>query len=463
MLVINSLLNNSKFYNFLFLDKANWQFFLINNKNFSLWWNSVLLFPIIFNLFNVWKKKQTKFKKHHFFFFKKNKPTLKHLKTHTPSLIHLEKFFTPTLIKLVGQPFWKKIEANTYAYNNLRLKSKKKQKKKQFFKKTKIFKKQILKKRKFLLVFKERVFKLKQNILTGRKRKERLEKLVHWIRPYAFLFYSKSLRKNPTTFSQFLLKKGKRFLRFKKRIKKFNKKFLIKNINKKKTIFMARSTVIQFLKKNLFVKKQIKKFSPFLSKKLKKVTRKRPFLKKLIHFNYKMLFKSTLQLNNDNLLTKSIVYYRIKQLKKHNIRRKWWPRRRNLVLTHLLTNHYYVTKNPFFYTNKFHNILKLKPLFLKKKKKRFKKIVKKHFKKKNVSFNLIKKFGKNSFNKKFLFSIFTNVFKFRNYKKKNSFSIFTNVFLKKPKLNFFNKNLWQKKKLNRFFFIILKKFLSLPK
>lgn len=47
-------------------------------------------------------------------------------------------------------------------------------KKKTNFKKTKI-----LKKRKFLLVFKERVFKLKQNILTGRKRRKRLVKLVH--------------------------------------------------------------------------------------------------------------------------------------------------------------------------------------------------------------------------------------------------------------------------------------------
>lgn len=82
---------------------------------------------------------------------------------------------------------------------------------------------------------------------------------------------------------------------------------------------MARTSVIRFFKKNIFVKKQIKNFFPFLSNKIKRLTLRRPFLNKLIRLNYKMFFKSTLQLNKSNSLTRSLVHYRIKQLKKHKL------------------------------------------------------------------------------------------------------------------------------------------------
>lgn len=105
-------------------------------------------------------------------------------------------------------------------------------------------------------------------------------------------------------------------------------------------------------------------------------------------------------------------------------------------------------KNPFFYTNKLHNVIKFKP-FSKfspkfrffKKFKRPKNFYKKYLKKKHTSYNLIKKFGKTCFDKKFLFSkTITTFLKFRKKKKKYLFSIFTNIFLKKTRLNFFFKN-----------------------
>lgn len=65
------------------------------------------------------KKKKTKFRKYHFFFFKKKTPTLRHLEIHTPTLRHLENFFTPNLMKLIGQPFRRRTEVNTYVYNNV--------------------------------------------------------------------------------------------------------------------------------------------------------------------------------------------------------------------------------------------------------------------------------------------------------------------------------------------------------
>lgn len=82
---------------------------------------------------------------------------------------------------------------------------------------------------------------------------------------------------------------------------------------------MARTSVIRFFKKNVFVKKQIKNFFPLLSNKIKRLTFRRPFLNKLIRLNYKIFFKSILQLNKSNSLTRSLIHYRIKQLKKHKL------------------------------------------------------------------------------------------------------------------------------------------------